>query len=274
MSITYRELSTIPELEQAFALEQTIWGMSAGDAVPVSMLVSMIGSGGVLIGAEDAGTLIGMTLGMPAQRERERYLWSYMAGVAPAYQSRGVGIGLKRTQREWALAQGYNTIRWTFDPMQRPNANFNFNKLGVTADTYHINRYGEMTDELNAGMQSDRLEVTWRLLDERTLFRLQNTELPTVNVSDALPMLYQHADGEISLMKFPKLKSEPLLLQIPADLAKLKRDNLPQAREWQLALREAVVWALERRYLVRDFVYDNNRCYYLLIRQKAIPKPL
>lgn len=265
MLITYRKFYTIEDFERVFQLEQTIWGMNAGDAVPVSMLVSIVGIGGVLIGAEADGKLIGFTLGMPGRREREMFLWSYMAGVSPEYQSKGVGMGLKGAQREWALRQGYNLIRWTFDPMQRPNANFNFIKLGVTADRFHINRYGEMTDALNAGMQSDRLEVTWNLVQERP---------PTANVSDALPMLYQHSDGELSVMKFPKLKSEPLLIEIPYDLAQLKRDNLAKAREWQLALRESMLWAFERRYIVRDFVLREGRAYYLLIRQKAVPKPL
>jgi predicted GNAT superfamily acetyltransferase len=265
MPITYREFHTVEDFDRVFQLEQTIWGMDAGEAVPVSMLVSVVGIGGVLIGAEDEGKLVGFTLGMPARREREFFLWSYMAGVAPAYQSKGVGMGLKGAQREWALRQGYSVIRWTFDPMQRPNANFNFNRLGVTADTYHINRYGVMTDELNAGMQSDRLEVTWNLVEERP---------PTPNLSDALPMLYRHSDGELSVMKFPKLKSEPLMIEIPYDLAQLKRENLAKAREWQLMLRESILWAFERRYIVREFVVREGRAYYILIRQKAVPKPL
>jgi predicted GNAT superfamily acetyltransferase len=264
--IVYRELHTIDDFEGVFALEQAIWGMSPGESVPVSMLVSIVGCGGVLIGAEADGQLIGCALGMPARHGRDLSLWSYMAGVAREYQSKGVGVGLKQAQRAWALQHGYETMRWTFDPMQRANANFNFNKLGVVADTYHINRYGAMTDELNAGMQSDRLEVTWKLLDER--------RADAVDMSDAMPLLYEHADGDLSLMKFPKLRAEPLLLQIPYDLAALKRENLPKAREWQLLLREGMLWAFERRYFVRAFVILEGRAYYVLNRQKAVPKPL
>jgi predicted GNAT superfamily acetyltransferase len=280
-SITYHELATLEDFEQVFALEQSVWGMSPGECVPVSMLVSIVGSGGVLIGARDAQTnaLIGAACGMPARRGSAWWLWSYMAGVSPAYQGRGVGFGLKQAQRAWALSHRYDTIKWTFDPMQRRNANFNFMHLGVIADTYYVNRYGAMQDALNVGLDSDRLEVTWNLLDARVIALAAGSEFDTppqqtVDVSAALPLLYEHGDGEISLMKFPKLRAEPLLAQIPADLAALKRDDLDKARRWQLLLREGLLWAFERRYTVQAFVVHEGRCYYVLHRQKFVPKPL
>ena len=70
-----------------------------------------------------AYAVVGMKAGRPMQ-------WSHMTGVLPEYRG-GLGYRLKLEQRARALAQGYDLIEWTFDPMQAMNAHFNFAKLGV-----------------------------------------------------------------------------------------------------------------------------------------------
>ncbi len=38
---------------------------------------------------------------------------------------------------------------------------------GVIRNTYHVNLYGELPDELNAGIPSDRCQVDWWLTSGR-----------------------------------------------------------------------------------------------------------
>ena len=45
----------------------------------------------------------------------------------------------------------------------RRNAWFNIVKLGVEVLDYHVNFYGELHDGINAGEQSDRLFVKWKV---------------------------------------------------------------------------------------------------------------
>ena len=40
-NITYRELHTMDELNRVFELEQVIWDMTAGDAVPAALLIGI-----------------------------------------------------------------------------------------------------------------------------------------------------------------------------------------------------------------------------------------
>jgi len=56
--------------------------------------------------------------------------------------------------------------------MQSRNAHFNVNKLGTTADRFHRHYYGDMTDELNRGERTDRLEARWDL-DRRPVRRAE-----------------------------------------------------------------------------------------------------
>jgi len=60
-------------------------------------------------------------------------------------------------------------MTWTFDPLQSLNAHLDFAKLGVVADAYKINFYGESTSSFlhKIGTGTDRLWVTWLLDSER-----------------------------------------------------------------------------------------------------------
>jgi predicted GNAT superfamily acetyltransferase len=98
------------------------------------------------------------------------HLHSHMLAVAPGLREGGVGYALKLAQRAAALDAGAKVVRWTFDPMQSRNAHFNVNKLGATADRFHRHFYGDMTDVLNRGERTDRLEARWAL-DERPAAR-------------------------------------------------------------------------------------------------------
>ena len=67
----------------------------------------------------------------------------------------------------WALARGLAQVSWTFDPLVRRNAYFNLAKLGARPRAYLVNFYGPMSDGINAGDDTDRLEAQWRLDDPR-----------------------------------------------------------------------------------------------------------
>src|SRR5205823_2553549 len=64
-------------------------------------------------------------------------------------------------QRAWAKDQGLDLVAWSFDPLQAGNANFNLNRLGATSRTYEVNYFGDRTDALNTGLDTDRLLVEW-----------------------------------------------------------------------------------------------------------------
>ncbi|MBK8021759.1 MAG: GNAT family N-acetyltransferase [Chloroflexi bacterium] len=141
--IDIRVLHTIDELEAAVDVELAVWGLNPRNAVPSALMHVLTLRGGLVLGAYEEDRMVGMLLSLPAQDGDEWMLWSHMTGVHPQVQGRGIGLALKRVQREWALAHGYRRIGWTVDPLQRGNAHFNFRLLGqdaaLCATAYHVN---------------------------------------------------------------------------------------------------------------------------------------
>src|SRR3546814_4199746 len=88
---------------------------------------------------------------------------SHIAGGLPQYQGRGIGRVLKQHQRDWAFAREAGHITWTFDPLIARNAHFNLRVLGARVTEYLVDQYGSMPDEINRGIPTDRLLVTWAL---------------------------------------------------------------------------------------------------------------
>ena len=267
MTITYRTLHTTADLWRVFKLEKTIWARGVDDAVSPQIMAAILHNGGVVVGAEDGDRLIGFAFGVPGFQGGSVWLWSHTTGVLPEYQRQGIGAGLKFKQREWALDYGYTLIGWSFDPLQRRNASFNFRKLGVIVTSYAENLYGAMEDDFNRGMQSDRFKAAWVLDSPRVKAATEGKWLPPItdDFPDSAFLLRRRGDD---LHVAGNLPESPLLfVEIPYDLAALKADDLSRAQHWQMMVRGAMQQALKAQYAVVDVVTQGERCWYVLQHQ-------
>lgn len=258
--IEYRILHTIPELEAMVSLQIEVWGLNPRNAVPSSLMHVIALEGGLLLGAYDGERMVGLLLCLPVRRDGEWILWSHMTGVHRDYRHQGIGVGLKCFQRDWALANGFQTIRWTMDPLQRGNAHFNLHLLGGVArlyvDGYHVNFYGDMDDDINRGLPSDRIEIIWKL-DQPS----QHDPAPTA----AARLLYGD-DREHPVVDSTGAAwgGEPYYVSVPRDLEGLRATDRQMLLNWRLALREVMQAALGRGYAAVDFTFDDHNCAYLL----------
>lgn len=158
--VEIRKLLHIDELESAMRLEAEIWG--AQDPTPRSLLVVFAHHGGVVLGAFDAGQLVGVSLGFPGlDRNGQTYLHSHLLGVRPEYRSQRLGEALKRAQWRYAEEVRLPYIGWTYDPLLAPNAWFNLGVLGARVEDVLENVYGSLDDALNGTLPTHRLWVTW-----------------------------------------------------------------------------------------------------------------
>lgn len=269
MAIEFRVVDDPEELKEIVHLQTVVWSMPASEAVPHNMLHAVVHGGGNVIRADLDGQLVGFTLGIVALRDNTPIIWSHMAGVVPSLQGKGIGQALKFAQRRWALEHGFKTIAWTFDPLQRGNANFNMHHLRATASQYHINFYGTMTDGINAGMPSDRLESVWDLLDERVV-QAENlvTHKPDI---ESFPLdqflLYSDELGHTHVKLPAQWNKQWYFAEIPYNVTRLKRENLASAMSWQGDLRIALRSAFEQGFTAVDFAEDGVRCWYVLTRE-------
>jgi predicted GNAT superfamily acetyltransferase len=265
--ITCRELTEPAEFDAVVDIEVLVWQMGDGRAaVPANLMQAVAHGGGSLIGAFEGETLVGFTMAFLARQGDAFFPWSHMAGVHPDHQSKGIGFALKQAQRLWALAQGYEQIGWTFDPLQRRNAVFNLQHLGALSYTYHANFYGEMQDGLNAGLPSDRLEVTWRLNDERVIACASGQKLPAIGAESSPFLLASGADGQLSAHE-GALTEDHYRVEIPYDRGLLLQQHPARLRAWQLGIRSALQAAFAQGYAAVDFGSEGQRCWYVVQKQ-------
>jgi chorismate synthase len=259
-------LEELNDLDQAVDLEIAIWNLPPKDAVPSNLLHAMTRTGSLLVGAFDHDRMIGLAFAFPAPQKKQKRIWSHMAGVHPDYQGKGVGFALKQFQREWALEQGFDTMAWTYDPLQRGNANFNLHRLGAITQIYHVNFYGEMNDGINAGLPSDRVEAVWKLRDRRVKLLASNAQPQDDTSPPAFPFLLESAPDQMpSASPAIDIRVRQYLVEIPSNLPHLKQTHPEGALAWRLALRAAMQSAFAHGYMATDFLtLPDNRCAYVL----------
>jgi predicted GNAT superfamily acetyltransferase len=223
--VEVRELQS-SEIAIAQEVIGAVWGPQQ---IPQSNLLRAFAhAGSTLLGALVDDRPVGTTLGFLGW-EGGLHLHSHMTAVIPTRLSGGVGYALKLWQRAVCLREGFGEIRWTYDPLVARNAQFNLVKLGAVVMTMHPNFYGAMDDIVNAGEESDRFEVSWRLDSPRVLAATDGHPVQPVNV------VRSHA--------------------IPADYTTLARTDPAAARAARIATRDAVL-AAERDGLAIE--WDNG----------------
>jgi len=249
--IQIRPIHKLVELKAVEELQREIWDCSDLEVLPSLALIPLLDIGGVLIGAYEGETLIGFVLGFPGFEAGKPILHSDMLAVKPAYRSEGLGYKLKLAQRQVALANGIEKITWTFDPLQSANAHLNFGKLGVIADRYKINYYGETSSSLHrAG--TDRLWVSWLLKSERVQSRISSEPIPPF-VSDDRSNLLKVGEGVEPVSCSLDKRNASVTIEIPGDINGMMKADIKLARRWREATRAAFTPALAANYFVKDF---------------------
>ncbi|WP_171822787.1 GNAT family N-acetyltransferase [Sulfobacillus thermosulfidooxidans] len=173
--MTIRSLQTDEELQQVLHIEQNVW--RHGHSTPVSLLRVFADHGGLILGAYDEEhNMIAMSAAFPARYHGLWYLHSHMMAVLPPYRSQGIGRQMKSYQLKWALDQGYEFVGWTFDPLQRRNAQLNLGILKARVLEFYPNYYGVLHDAINGAWPTHRffvgLNPNWPATSNKTAKKL------------------------------------------------------------------------------------------------------
>lgn len=170
--VEIRALRTADAMREVETVQREVWGFDDVEVVPLHVLLTAARHGGLLLAAYRGERMIAFTFGYRGlDDDGTPLLCSHLLAVRPEERGRGLGAALKWAQRQAALEAGLNRIVWTFDPLEHVNARLNLTHLGGVSDRYLVDLYGQLRDELNAGLPTDRIEVVWHLRAPRVVAR-------------------------------------------------------------------------------------------------------
>lgn len=272
-TIDIRPLKTIDAFFAAEETQQRIWGMAESVLVPVHVLVTAQKNGGLVLGAFDGEEMIGYLFGFLGRTDDGVVKHcSHMMGVVPEYRGQGIGRALKRRQRAFVLEQGLDLITWTYDPLEAVNAYLNITKLGAICHRYLRNVYGELRDELNRGVPTDRFEVEWWIRMDRVTSRMTAAPSPRTRAEvlaaggQVATDVQVDARGILIITGWRQLDAPIVLAQLPGSFQRIKSDAMEAAQQWRLTTRALFEFYFAAGYSVVDVIppTEEDRWYYVL----------
>ena len=261
--VTIRRAETIADYLACQQAQRLAWGITDDSyVVPLATMVGAQLHGGLVLGAFRAdGEALGLSFAFLGKVEGRPCLYSQLTGIIPGQQGRGLGHQLKLAQRDWARAEGIPVLAWAFDPLQAGNARFNLGHLGATASRYVVDMYGRRSDALNANAATDRLIVEWSTDPDEV-------RSPPIESTAGLPRLLDTLESRPVATLDPS--EVAALLEIPAEVAALRRDDPVSAEARALAVRQAFQEAFAAGFRAEGFVREEQggrrRCFYVLRR--------
>jgi predicted GNAT superfamily acetyltransferase len=279
LALEVRPLRDPSEFLEAVEVQKLAWRMNDyREAAPAHLLRALADNGGLVLGAFMDGRLVGVSYGWFVGSPGEGYFYSHATGVMEGAKYRGVGYALKLEQRRRVLERGYTVARWTFDPLQSLNSNFNLAKLGVIVREYKVNYYGEIRDSINRGLGTDRARAEWLLDSERVRLKiagkLRAMPAETILSAGGRVALDSRVEGDVEEPGEPELglDAPAILVALPRSISDLRDRDPGLAARWRQATRSVYTHYLSRGYMMIDFTRDSSgRGYVVLARDPMEP---
>lgn len=242
--IEIKTLESVDELKKTIPIQKNAWGFSDLDVENHYLMTRTRKYGGLVQGLYLDSEMIGFTFALVGKWRDDYFIYSHMTAVKKEFQGKGHGFLLKKAQREEILKMGYDTMRWNFDPLESLNAFFNFHRLGVISTEYERNIYGTGESGLHRGLDTDRLIATWELKSPRVRERMKGKPPAPVE--------------PVPQDRIGRFNRPTAYIEIPADIQKLKQEDIGQAIDWRRKTRELFERAFARNWVAREMVRDRD----------------
>lgn len=270
-NLEIREMQTLQDFQQCVELQKEIWGFDDPyDAVPLPLLLVSQRHEGVVLGAYDGDRMIGFVYSLPGFHHGHKLQWSHMLAVQEDYRNTNIGYRLKIEQYKMSEKNGYEYIEWTYDPLESKNAYFNLNKLGCIAREYEVNIYGETSSPLHQGTPTDRLIAHWPIPP------IQKQPYNNVTLPEPSKLVTKtRVVNELLYIEAVDLhvEEEPLFVEIPPEIQRLKAKSADAALQWRLQTRQVFLHYFEKGYVASSFIHRSKdakssveRSFYVLKR--------
>jgi len=265
MHVEIRDIEDPEEVKLLEDIQKKVWG-GEEIVVPAHIMIAAKEVGGILKGAYIDNKLIGYVHGFLGRYKGQLCMYSHQLAVLREYQNIGIGSLLKFKQREHALNSGLKLIIWTYDPLRSKNAMLNINKLGCITRTYLPNHYGEMNDELNRGIPSDRFMVEW-WIDSKWYYKRKRYKY--IEDMDIRPKLaIKVVKKELGLIPSLQedLNDDIIGVEIPKEIDKAGSDAQTIKLMWRKETRDIFSKLFRQGYVVFRYLlyHDEEKGIYLL----------
>ena len=265
VGVTLRELNSFKDMEIMEALDELLWGIQK---TPAQQCWATYQDGGLFLGVFFEETMAGFAMALPKNYGGQTVLYARRMGVHPHFRRRGLAYQMKVMQKQLARAKGFERITWTYDPLESVNGYLNLHRLGGKAVAYLPNHYGDMGDELNYGLATDRFLVEWSVSEDEIRFgdgiATKDDYCVAFEVSinsNGLPV-----PGEV-LSGGALTRQNPVLVPIPPNIQELKKQDLPLAVRWREQTGACFGQLFEAGYQAVDVFREPQAAYYVMEKQ-------
>jgi chorismate synthase len=264
MDISIRELHSDKDIQDCIELQGEIWGLTeAGKMSPVTLkaLAMEYPPIGILLGAFSNEKIIAFQIIFPTLEHGTVY--GHMLGILKDYRDMNIGYLMQKNLFELLRKKKVKRIVWTYEPLEGRNANNYIVKSGGTVIRYLQEHYAGDVDIMSGGMPMDRF--------------LMAVDLNCQRVMDALEGNFhrERLDEDLASIPVATVDSMPdvpeVLVRIPGDLQKMKKENLAEALAYRYDTRHIFTEYINRRgYVSERFltgdVEGERRNYYILTK--------
>ncbi len=273
MTIKIDRLTSLGELSACVDVQRAILGDRSRSVWTVSALTAVCQSGGLVLGASDTdgggGALCGAIVDLVADVEGYPGRHTVFRGVLEPARNRGVGYGLRAAERAVCQEEGVDLVFWSLDPLRSDEAHLALSKLGAIATGFRRNLYGEVHDNANLGLETDRLRVEWWIDSPRVRSILDRGNQPPhfrlgIHEMDVITETKLRQSGFRTLTGHDETpRADHVLAEIPVDLDRIRSADAAEARHWRLRSRAVFELLFERGYVGAGFVHEGGRSFHL-----------
>jgi predicted GNAT superfamily acetyltransferase len=271
MTIKIDRLTRLAELAACVDVQRAILGDRSRSVWSVPALTAVCQSGGLVLGARDAegDALCGAIVDLVADVDGYPGRHTVFRGVLEPVRNRGAGFGLRAAERAACRREGVDLIFWSLDPLRSDEAYLAFGKLGAIATDYRRNLYGEVHDDANLGLETDRMRVEWWLDSPRVRSILdRGNQAPHLRLGihemDVVTETRLQQSGFRTLTGHDEApRADHVLAEIPVDLDRIRHADAAAARQWRLRSRAVFELLFEKGYVGAGFVHEGGRSFHL-----------
>ena len=259
--------------EDVQSLHRTIWGLSDLEVTPTHIYMAAHHAGGKILCAYAGDEPVGYVFGFPGvDAENNPYFYSHNLAVLEKWRNRGIASRLKLRLREVLLESGFNLVKWTYEPLDSKNAYAYIGKLGGISNTYHREYYGEMRDEINRGLPSDRLVIDWFIQSNHVSRKIKREALRTSLEEIQEANIPLNSIGWKNAVPYPREEDAALnvrevdqyYFEIPTNLDDLRESSPEAVLEWRFHVRTLLETGFAKGLSITDAVYNQQRFFYIL----------